>query len=100
MTERMNFITSIRGDYDDTLSFDEELRPKQGLFSMITEVIEDMVFEEPERPIGMTQLVRGTFMPASQAQSGVFFKHSPTFQDYPFLNTVESQSYGQAIRRS
>ncbi len=100
MADSIKFITSIRETYDDTIAFDEELRPKQSVFSMIGEALEDLIFEEEERPIGMTQLVRGTFSPASQNQPGVFFKHAPTIHDYQFLRGMEKPVYGQALRRS
>ncbi len=104
MANNMKFITSNPSfSNHDTIAFQEELRPHQSLFSMIGEALEDLIFEEEERPIGMTQLVHGTFAPTPQtaySAKEVFFKHAPTFQDYQFLRGMETQSYGQAVRRS
>lgn len=106
MVDRMKFVTSVRGGeiYDDTLVYDEDLRPRQSIFSRLTESLMDLIFEEAdERPIGMSQLSRKTFTPADPEQPGVFFKNTPTFNDYrflrPALNPVEGGDHrGRAGR--
>ena len=46
----------------------------------------DVFFEDDDRPIGMSQLVENTFQPTEQASHpGVFFRNTPTFQDYSFI---------------
>lgn len=97
MVDRMKFVTSVRGSdfYEASPTFDEERRPKESIFSRLTDSLMDLIFEEvDERPIGMSQLSRKTFTSADPDQPGVFFKNTPTFSDYRFLRPALSPVEG------
>ncbi|MBK8191028.1 MAG: hypothetical protein IPK79_11325 [Vampirovibrionales bacterium] len=80
--------------------FLEEARPKSGLWERLKSALEEMVFEDDDRPIGMTQLARNTFAPAEANQTSVFFRNAPTFSDYGFIKRYQENPAHGAFQRS
>lgn len=72
--------------------FLEAARPQTGLWERLKEAIEQLVFEDEDRPIGMTQLSRNTFTPAPSNADSVFFRNAPTFCDYGFIKRYQEPS--------